>query len=339
MRLAWPCTAIGGVALLATACRFLSPTSTDALALEPRPTDRLLVFAPHPDDEALAAAGLMRRMRMSGAAVHVVLLTSGDAFSEGVKTVQDTQRPTRRDFREYGRRREQESIAGLSLLDIDRASVTFLGFPDGGLCLIASRYLSAKKSPLRSQYTGRDEPPADEQLIRGVAYRGADIRREIESILTTFKPTLLVLPHPEDRHPEHCGTAIFVREALDAIAKNPGSVPAPRVLHYLIHYDRWPNLDEDPASTLRPPADFPKSGEQWRALTLTKEETAIKQRAIGAYASQIEVIGRFLRAFARPNELFLEGTSTTAAECWCDAEHVATEIPPDRYRRRPAPRQ
>jgi LmbE family N-acetylglucosaminyl deacetylase len=338
MRLAWPCTAIGALALLATAHGFLSQTSIDALALEPRPTDRLLVFAPHPDDEALAAAGLMRRMRVSGAAVHVVLLTSGDAFSEGVKTLEDTEHLTRRDFRGYGRLREQESIAGLSLLDVDRASVTFLGFPDDGLCLIASKYLSAKKRPLKSQYTGREQPPADEQLIHGVAYRGTDIRREIESILTTFKPTLLVLPHPEDRHPEHCGTAIFVHEALDAIAKNPGSVPAPRVLHYLIHYDQWPNLDEDPASTLRPPADFPKN-EQWRTLTLTRAETAIKQRAIGAYASQIEVIGRFMRAFARPNELFLEGTATTAAECWCDAEHVATETPPDRYRRRPAPRR
>jgi len=338
MRLAWPRTAIGAVALLATACRFLSQSSIDALALEPRPTDRLLVFAPHPDDEALAAAGLMRRMRVSGAAVHVVLLTSGDAFSEGVKTIDDTERLTRREFRHYGRLREQESIAGLSLLDVDRASIRFLGFPDDGLCLIAWRYLSAKKRPLKSEYTGRERPPADEQLIHGVAYRGADIRREIESILTTFKPTLLVLPHPEDRHPEHCGTAIFVHEALDMMANNPGSVPAPRVLHYLIHYDRWPNLDEDPASTLRPPVDFPKN-EQWRTLALTKEETAIKQRAIGAYASQIEVIGRFMRAFARPNELFLEGTATTAAECWCDAEHVATEIPPDRYRRRPAPRQ
>ena len=112
----------------------------------------------------------------------------------------------------------------------------------------------------------------------------------------------------------------------------------PRVLSYLIHYDRWPDLNEDPASTLRPPAHFPKSEEQWRMLTLTKEETGIKQRAIGAYASQIEIMGRFMRAFARPNELFLEGTAT-AAECWCDAEHVATEIPPDQYRRRPSPRQ
>jgi LmbE family N-acetylglucosaminyl deacetylase len=345
MRLTRPSLVIGAVALLTTACRVASPTSIDALAIEPRATDRLLVFAPHPDDETLAAAGLMQRVRASGAAVHVVMLTSGDAFSEGVKTTQATDRPTPRDFRGYGRLREQETIASLSLLDIDRANVTFLGFPDDGVCLIASKYLStkvsapAKNRPLKSPYTGRDEPPSDEQLIRGVAYRGVDIRREIEAILASYKPTLVVMPHPEDRHPEHCGTAIFVREALDAIAKNPGRMPAPRILYYLIHYDPWPNLDEDPASPLQPPSDFPKSGGQWRTLELTKPEAAIKQRAIAAYASQIEIIGRFLRAFARPNELYFEGPVTSAPECWCDDTHVATEIQPEQYRRRPVPRQ
>jgi LmbE family N-acetylglucosaminyl deacetylase len=41
---------------------------------------RLLVISPHPDDEAIAAAGVMQRVRSAGGRVRVVLLTSGDAF-------------------------------------------------------------------------------------------------------------------------------------------------------------------------------------------------------------------------------------------------------------------
>src|SRR5205823_14342254 len=121
-------------------------------------------------------------------------------------------RPSPRDFRNYGSRREGETIAGMQLLGIDRANIKFLGFPDDGLCLIASKYLSVRAAPFKSPYTDRDEPPASEQVIRGVTYRGADVRREAESILTAYQPTLAAVPHPDDRHLEHCGTSIFVRE-------------------------------------------------------------------------------------------------------------------------------
>ena len=47
---------------------------------------RLLVISPHPDDETLGAAGLIRRVVASGGAVRVVWMTSGDGFPEGVET-------------------------------------------------------------------------------------------------------------------------------------------------------------------------------------------------------------------------------------------------------------
>ncbi|PYR55721.1 MAG: hypothetical protein DMF91_23620 [Acidobacteria bacterium] len=39
---------------------------------------RALVVAPHPDDEMLAAAGLMQRVHAAGGAVRVVYLTGAD---------------------------------------------------------------------------------------------------------------------------------------------------------------------------------------------------------------------------------------------------------------------
>jgi len=307
------------------------------LALRAGPATRLLVVAPHPDDEALGSAGLIQRVIAAGGQVRVVLVTSGDAFPEGVEAETHIADPQPGDYRSYGALREQETIGAMQRLGVDRSHVRFLGFPDGGVCLIASHYLSARA--FVSPYTKRVEPPASEQMIRGVRYRGADIRRELEQILVDYRPTLVTLPHPEDLHPEHCSSYIFGREALDVVAARDRTLQ-PRVLHYLVHYDRWPPESEaNPDTALQPPAGFPPREGDWRTLTLTADEVAGKRRALEQYASQALVMSTFLQAFGRTNELFLEGRPASMPECWCDATSVATEKPPERYHRRPRPRR
>ena len=293
---------------------------------------RLLVIAPHPDDESIGAAGLIRRVVSAHGAVHVVVMTSGDAFPEGVALVTHKQAPRSGDFRAYARTREAETIAAMQQLGVDRSQVRFLGFPDGGLCLIASSYLSAKTRAFESPYTGRREPPASEQVIRGVAYRGGDVRRELEAVVAAFQPTLIVMPAVEDDHPDHCATAIFAHEALSIVDKRRRTTRTE--LQYLVHTDNWPILDEPVSAELRPPRGFVTGGQLWSSFPLTTDEAALKQRLLtGAYPSQTMVIGRFLQAFARSNELFLDGRPSVAPECWCDDTHVATELPPSRYRR------
>ena len=46
---------------------------------------RLMVFAPHPDDESLGAGGLIQRVLNSGGQVRVVFMTNGDGFPEVVE--------------------------------------------------------------------------------------------------------------------------------------------------------------------------------------------------------------------------------------------------------------
>jgi LmbE family N-acetylglucosaminyl deacetylase len=326
---------IGGLIVGALA----STTRADVpnLALQAGPATRLLVVSPHPDDEALGSAGLIQRVQSAGGQVRVVLMTSGDAFPEGVEAETHVADPRPRDYRSYGARREQETLTAMQRLGVDRTRVRFLGFPDGGVCLIASHYLRSRA--FVSPYTRREEPPAREQMIRGVRYRGADIRRELERILIDYRPTLVTLPHPEDLHPDHCSTYIFAREALDAAAARDRTL-TPRVLHYLVHTDAWPPDAPAAADTaLEPPPAFPPREGEWRTLSLTAAEAAGKRRALDAYASQALVMSRFLKAFARTNELFLEGRPASPPECWCDATRVATEVPPERYRRRPRPRR
>ena len=299
------------------------------LALTVGPDTRLLVLAPHPDDEALGAAGLISRVVAAGGSVRVVLVTSGDAFPEGLAAATHVRRPTARDFRYYGSMRERETLAGMDALGVRRAQIEFLGFPDGALCYIATR--EPRAQAFESPFTRRMNPPRPEQVIHGSQYRGADVRRELEAILTAYAPTLVAMPHPDDHHPEHCATNLFAQEALDAIkARTPRRMP--RVLRYVIHFAQWPNLDDNVDRPLLPPPGFPTGEGAWRTLTLTPAEAALKRRALAAYATQTLIIGRFLHAFMRPNELFLEGDIAKPPACWCDDTHYATEPRPDRRR-------
>jgi len=113
----------------------------------------------------------------------------------------------------------------------------------------------------------------------------------------------------------------------------------PRVLHYLIHYKQWPlTIDGGTGSALRPPAGFPPSEGRWATFALTEDEAAAKNEALLKYRTQMLVIGRFMLAFGRRNELFLEGEPASLPECWCNGENVATGLPPDRHSHLPGAR-
>ena len=319
--------AIGVVAHAATAQAPAAPAkpAPPRLALTFGPQVRLLVIAPHPDDEALGAAGLIQRIVATGGSVRVVLVTSGDAFSDGVKKITRRQRLSDADFRAYGIVREKETIAAMERLGVSRRRLRFLGFPDGELCFIAAQ---SKNRALVSPYTGRSSPPRPEQLFRSAQYRALDIRREIERELIEFQPTVIAMPHGDDQHPDHCSTYLYARDALRA-PRVRHRVHA-RVLLYLVHHPQWPfETAPDPATPLAPPADTAQR-EHWVTLPLTPDESAKKVDALRKYYSQQMVIGKFVEQFYRPNELFVDGPPATPATCWCDDRTVVHEVVPGR---------
>jgi LmbE family N-acetylglucosaminyl deacetylase len=80
---------------------------------------RVLVFAPHPDDEVLGCGGSIAKLTAAGAHVHVAYLTSGE---QGSGTIPPA---------ELGSVREGEAHAAVSLLGVDPGDVTFARFADG----------------------------------------------------------------------------------------------------------------------------------------------------------------------------------------------------------------
>jgi LmbE family N-acetylglucosaminyl deacetylase len=260
-------------------------------------------------------------------------MTSGDGFPKGLERLEGINNGsahlTSNDFQSYGQLREEEARAALESLGVRPSALTFLGFPDEGLCELASTYLSAKAQAFRSPYTGRISPPLTEQIVRGVGYVGADVQRELERVIVSFAPTVIVAPHPQDQHPDHCSTHIFLRETLDELAK--AGRPVPRVLHYLIHYGQWPLADAtEGTSTLAPPGTFPAEEGRWVNFALSADEVGAKRAALLLYRSQMLVLSRLLAAFARSNELFLEGEPASPPKCWCDGQNINVKTLPAR---------
>jgi len=265
---------------------------------------RLMVFAPHPDDETLGAGGLIQRVLHMGGTVKVVFMTSGDGYPEGVMLEDHISHPKAQDYREYGKIREGEARRVLAALGVKENDLVFLAFPDGGLCYLAWKYWSDKR-PYVSPYTKEDRPPPTDMIIPKTDYSGQDLKKEIVRVLSEFRPTLVSFTRHEDRHPDHCATSLFVQEAL---AELQGAVPPlrPQLCTYLIHFGDWPIGEESGfGSRLYPPKGFPLRDYKWTSLALTPQEAETKHKALLLYDSQMLVLGRFLLSFSRANELFI----------------------------------
>lgn len=87
---------------------------------EPVSTDRVLVLAPHQDDEVLGAGDYIIRAVNNGAQVRVVFATDGN--KHGKKEI-----------------RHQEAVAADKVLGLDDSQLDFFDFPDGELA-VASQY-------------------------------------------------------------------------------------------------------------------------------------------------------------------------------------------------------
>jgi LmbE family N-acetylglucosaminyl deacetylase len=91
-------------------------------SLRERRLRRLVVVAPHPDDEVLGAGGLLQEMEHAGIEMVVVAVTDGEASHPGVSNSHD-----------LAARRIGETRTALHRLGCDSVRVQRLGLPDGSV--------------------------------------------------------------------------------------------------------------------------------------------------------------------------------------------------------------
>ncbi len=274
----------------------------DFTALEVPPKLRLLVVAPHPDDESLGAGGLMQQVLEKGGRVHVLFMTSGDGYPEAVALATGHRQPTAVDYRGFGELRRAEALVALEHYHILPLSVTFLGFPDGGLQEIWRRgpHVPAYQSP----FTRDDRPPYPDAFNPHAPYTSRELINQISHLVALADPDWIALPMPVDTHPDHCATFTFMLAALKSLGAEPGgdSKIPDRLLTYLVHDGWWPPPPSVPGPLPVPPVTFPPA--RWYSLALDAEHVDAKLAALESHRTQAAMMDRLFRALARPNEIF-----------------------------------
>jgi len=162
------------------------------------PGSRILILAPHPDDESLGTGGLIQQALDARARVRVIFATDGDNNPWPQRFLE------RRIFinadcrRRWGARRRVEAVEALEKLGLCEEDAEFFGLPDQGML------------PLWHE-------------------RDAATQNAFNRALKTWPPDMLVLPSPRDQHPDHRGTFFFAMEALVQTHQTPA------VFSYMIH--------------------------------------------------------------------------------------------------------
>ncbi len=178
--------------------------SPPAILAPPGAGDRLLVVAPHPDDESIATGGLLALARRAGAAVRVVIATSGENNPWAQRAFERRLLLDSRARIRFGGRREAEALAALAALGLERSAAVFLRLPDQGLT---------------------------ELLLRDPAGLCARLAEEIAK----FAPTLLIAPSAEDLHPDHSALAVATQLALHRL---PDCTARPATMAFIVHNPR-----------------------------------------------------------------------------------------------------
>lgn len=270
--------------------------------------DRVLVVAPHPDDEVLGCGGLIQQALRAGARVDVALVTNGDA-SELSLIFAERDLPLGPDaYVKLGRQRQKESLAAVGLLGVPENHVHFLGYPNNGLLALWRpehwRYMNMYRSP----YTKVSFSPYERCFTAQAPYCGQQLLSDLLALMYHLRPTIILAPHPQDVHPDHWVTYCFTRFALaTAAVRGADWAREAKVYGYLVHWPRYPAPRGFAlGAALLPPAELVTGDGGWLKLPLTEQQARAKALAIRRYRSQEPSFDRLLLSFARANEVFCQ---------------------------------
>lgn len=211
---------------------------------------RILVIAPHPDDESLGAGGLIQQAVAAGAEVRVIFVTDGENNPWPQRWIERRWRIDADCRQRWGARRHAEALRAVETLGLPPSQAEFFQLPD------------ARVLPL---WRKRDAATLD-RFARAFAEWPFDV---------------LIVPSPQDRHPDHRAAFYFAQAAVKTLDRRPVQ------FSYLIH-PGW--LAAEPAGCV---------------LHLTPEQQVVKRKAILCHETQSALSrGRFC-SYASPEEMFL----------------------------------
>jgi N-acetyl-1-D-myo-inositol-2-amino-2-deoxy-alpha-D-glucopyranoside deacetylase len=264
------------------------------------PQDRVLILAPHIDDESISSAGLIQEALRVGAAIKIVYATNGDENLASLMHPMKRLDLSPESFVSLGETRMTEAIAAMSKLGIPASSLLFLGFPDQGLTPMLLKNYS-EQNPFISPGTRFTFNPYANTYHPNEVYAGVNVDTDLKEIVSEFKPTIVVVSHPRDKHPDHRALYQYLEHV-----KNELPNLSFKTYTYLVHYPLYPPQKEfAPTEFLYPPKKL-FTPEGWFSYDLSANQEGTKLQAINEYHTQLKfsLVSNFLRSFVKRNEIF-----------------------------------
>ena len=164
-----------------------NPTALPLRSVKEIAQSKLLIVAPHPDDETLGCGGAIALLRFLGCDVRVLVMSDGTLSH-----------PRSQKFPESVLRalRESETLSALKILGVHASAVTFLGLKDGSVPIL--------NSPLKSNAVAA-----------------------CRNFLAEIAPQTIFLPWRYDPHPDHRASWNLINTALREMSLSPRLIEYP----------------------------------------------------------------------------------------------------------------
>jgi len=282
-------------------CSFGLGADLDTLRL--RPSECIVIVAPHPDDEVLGCGGLIQQALALEDKVWVVYVTSGDGDWPAAWRITGNLLPGPQEYVALGRARTEEARAGAGILGLDSTHLIFQGFPDGDLARVVFEHYYSE-TPLASSHTELDHSPYD--------YTGGAMVDQLYAEILRHQADRVFFPHPLDVHPDHWAAGALLTPVKE-LWRLGQTMEFPVAYYYPIHRPGYPRPDRE--DELHPPTGLTGPGHHWYTLPVEIPEVARKRQAYDCHWSQLIEAGPDPRGYMARNELFelVEADSGTTA--------------------------
>jgi LmbE family N-acetylglucosaminyl deacetylase len=151
------------------------------------PEDRILVFAPHPDDEVLGTGGIIQEAVGMKLPLRIVFLTYGDSNEWSFLVYRKHPVLLPKAVRGMGMVRYEEALGAARTLGVSPEQLTFLGYPDfRTLDIWCSHW--GDRPPVESMFTRVTAVPYPNAFRPGAPYKGEEIADDLKAIIREFKP-------------------------------------------------------------------------------------------------------------------------------------------------------
>lgn len=289
------------------------------------PQDRVLVLAPHPDDEVLGCGGIVQEAVAAHVPVRIVFLTYGDSNEWAFMVYSHRPVVPGHSAQHMGLVRHDEAVAADGALGLQPGDLRFLGYPDFGTLDIFTGHWG-DRPPLRSILTRVTAVPYPNAVHPSAPYKGESILSDVEQQIREFQPTRIFVSHPADGNVDHRALYLYTRVALWDLERE-GLHPI--VYPYLVHWPRWPRpLGYHPDSIQTPPVPL-KQQVEWHLAPLQGRFVGVKRQALAQHKSQMAYSANYLLAFVRQNELFSDLSILDMTKCSVPWHHSAPVSTPE----------